>query len=527
MASVTFPTSLGGSGITVSDDANPNTGLANGGHRTRFVPALQGAVAMAGYTAQYAAKIDQAASDADRAENARGYVEAVAEAYEVNILEPFKQQATLVSDFATHNFRLYDGQRINRVADTDIWTIQRTSTGSYLDAAGNLRTASIGEPRYTYDPRTGAESGLLMEDARQNFLLHSEDWTAGSFGNGWRTGSTYFASLVDSDHPQRPDVPVTYYGPNSGVQSFVNACTQQVLPSLSGPGDYFINQDFKAIGDTTHVRFLPLAADGDGLDTIGGVLSLTGAGGVLTENFTPGGAFESQELGSYPLGNGWYRCWIKFKTTRLITQFRATRAFPYVGSSALVGDGVSGLQGTMAQLIIGQSETSYIPTSTSTVTRARDFISVPDVSHLIPRRGFTAYAEFYQYPYENIPSFPFTIGTNVDNYIGPYVNSGGAGSSTFAAYNGQSFAFSHTAIALQFNQRVRVAVSVDNDGVITTAVNGQSVTFNAGGFQLPANAKLQLNERFFGFVAPRVEYRDVFLLPQFTAAAALEALTAI
>lgn len=40
MASVTFPTNVGGDGSTVSDDANATTGLANGGHRTRFVPAL-------------------------------------------------------------------------------------------------------------------------------------------------------------------------------------------------------------------------------------------------------------------------------------------------------------------------------------------------------------------------------------------------------------------------------------------------------------------------------------------------------
>ena len=40
MATVTFPTNLGGDGTTVTDDANVNTGLANGGHRVRFVPSL-------------------------------------------------------------------------------------------------------------------------------------------------------------------------------------------------------------------------------------------------------------------------------------------------------------------------------------------------------------------------------------------------------------------------------------------------------------------------------------------------------
>jgi hypothetical protein len=47
MASVTFPVTVGGNGSTVSDDSNASTGLANGGHRTRFVPALQQMVAVA------------------------------------------------------------------------------------------------------------------------------------------------------------------------------------------------------------------------------------------------------------------------------------------------------------------------------------------------------------------------------------------------------------------------------------------------------------------------------------------------
>jgi hypothetical protein len=47
MASVTFPAGVGGDGSTVTDDANPTTGLANGGHRTRFVPALSQMVAVA------------------------------------------------------------------------------------------------------------------------------------------------------------------------------------------------------------------------------------------------------------------------------------------------------------------------------------------------------------------------------------------------------------------------------------------------------------------------------------------------
>lgn len=49
MASVTFPVNIGGDGSTVSDDSNVSTGLANGGHRTRFVPACGQVVAMGAF----------------------------------------------------------------------------------------------------------------------------------------------------------------------------------------------------------------------------------------------------------------------------------------------------------------------------------------------------------------------------------------------------------------------------------------------------------------------------------------------
>lgn len=45
--SVTFPVELGGSGQTITDDSHPDTGLGQGGHLVRFIPALQGGVDMA------------------------------------------------------------------------------------------------------------------------------------------------------------------------------------------------------------------------------------------------------------------------------------------------------------------------------------------------------------------------------------------------------------------------------------------------------------------------------------------------
>jgi hypothetical protein len=63
MASVTFPDELGGNETTVTDDANPVTGLAGGGHRTRLVPALAQFVAVAANViAQCVAQVAAAAA---------------------------------------------------------------------------------------------------------------------------------------------------------------------------------------------------------------------------------------------------------------------------------------------------------------------------------------------------------------------------------------------------------------------------------------------------------------------------------
>lgn len=63
MASVYFDPELGGDGSTVTDDADPSTGLANGGHRARFVPALSQAVAMASTAKGRAAAANQSAQE--------------------------------------------------------------------------------------------------------------------------------------------------------------------------------------------------------------------------------------------------------------------------------------------------------------------------------------------------------------------------------------------------------------------------------------------------------------------------------
>ena len=53
MASVTFPSSLGGDDSTITDDDNATTGLMNGGATIRLVPMISQLVAVCSWTVNY------------------------------------------------------------------------------------------------------------------------------------------------------------------------------------------------------------------------------------------------------------------------------------------------------------------------------------------------------------------------------------------------------------------------------------------------------------------------------------------
>ena len=73
MAQAQFDNTVGGDNSIVSDDASPTTGLANGGHRTRLVPAFSQFVAIASWVKNRALDVlgykDAAAASATTAGN--------------------------------------------------------------------------------------------------------------------------------------------------------------------------------------------------------------------------------------------------------------------------------------------------------------------------------------------------------------------------------------------------------------------------------------------------------------------------
>ena len=77
---VYFDPAVGGSGLTVTDDGNPTTGLDNDRHRARFVPALAQVVAVAQHVVDTASGIGDDVIAAQQAVvDAQGYAQDAAQ----------------------------------------------------------------------------------------------------------------------------------------------------------------------------------------------------------------------------------------------------------------------------------------------------------------------------------------------------------------------------------------------------------------------------------------------------------------
>ena len=294
----------------------------------------------------------------------------------------------------------FDGTALEFVS-----SVRAGTTATYFDANGILRTAAANELRWDHDPLTGAARGALIEAAATNLMRQSDTWTAAP----WAVGGAYFRRMEAGDHPNLlPGKPVCRYGPTSGNTSFSTNLVRQERSETFAPGWYSTYADFKAVGAATSVRILHVPILTADTGQIGGIIDLT-TGAVIADNMASGNTFGPvRQFYSVPLGNGWFRVVIVFEVVREFSRLN-WRAFPYIATSQLVGDGSSGLLATMAQFEAGATPTSYVPTTTAAVTRAADQVSfqapILSTARFTFDDGSTAT--------RSVPSGAFTIPTNL------------------------------------------------------------------------------------------------------------------
>jgi hypothetical protein len=234
----------------------------------------------------------------------------------------------------------------------------RASTATYYNASGILQTAAIDVVRVNYDPATLEPEGILIEDAATNLLTYSEQF--------------------DNVIWQKSNTSVTA----NGTTAQDGTLTMDKLIENTATGGHYCHVTRTATNETTTFSVFAKAGERTKIALImSNFVSFSvaaafdlGLGTVISVS-APNADYSSLSASIIHLGGGIYRC--IFTTTKnsvnstnnpQISLLNATDAINYTG------DGVSGLYIWGAQLEIGESASSYIPTVATTVTRAADML---------------------------------------------------------------------------------------------------------------------------------------------------------
>jgi hypothetical protein len=273
---------------------------------------------------------------------------------------------------------------IDTLTGRNLITFSRSSTATYVGADGLIKTAASGAARFDHNPSTGESLGLLVEEARTNNVISSENFGTGTLNspagltvinnsavapNGSMTACLLQESALDEVRYLQSSTPNLWITSTKTATIYVKAAgrTRCIFGGGAGNSRANINVD------------------------------LTNGTYIYSINVT---YWSNVNFSVTSVGGGWWRLQVTglstrgadylyvMPTTRTTEQIQPTAGAP--SGNSYQGDGTSGIYVWGAQLETGSFPTSYIPTTGSTVTRAADVATVSNTgSSIFPTSAFT------------------------------------------------------------------------------------------------------------------------------------------
>lgn len=287
----------------------------------------------------------------------------------------FESASLVVTPNGTKASKLYAVKPVDGSGDL---TVTRATTATRVNSAGLIESVAVNVPRLDYS--NGTCPSILVEPQRTNVFKNSEDFSNASFYKINTTITTN--SIVSPDGNTTADL--------CSYTSSTNVLSTQGINSNNS--DYTISIFAKkGTGNILRIRetfYFGISAVFN-LD-LGTVISGTGK----IENY----------------GNGWYRCSISksYLNTQTIIEW-----------SFDSNENINNLYLWGVQCEAGSYATSYIPTTSASVTRNADVISKTGISSLI---GQTEGTMFFDLNLNSRISYNYIfLLTNFSKYISIFI----------------------------------------------------------------------------------------------------------
>ena len=259
---------------------------------------------------------------------------------------------------------------------------QSATVGEYIPTTSAINSA----PRFDHNPTTGESLGLMVEEARTNLVLRSEEFDNASWA---KVRSTVTANaIIAPDGASTADFIQQSAGQtNAGVVTVTAVVTTPVLSIFAKAG--------------TKSR-ISLLTDASGNSETWFDLA----------NGTVGTKGSNHAANIVNFGNGWHRCSV---ASTVISAFASIYLADTNGSRVVTDSGGVYLWG--AQLEAGALATSYIPTTTATVTRAADVASITgtNFSSWYNQTEGTVFTEYRDPGVSGTNRTPFAISDGTGN----------------------------------------------------------------------------------------------------------------
>jgi len=251
----------------------------------------------------------------------------------------------------------------NDLTPFEVWGAQlerHTSARTYIPTT----TAQVFGARFDHNPVTLASRGLLIEESRTNSFTRSDDFNNADWVKQGTTISSNVATSPDGATTADRLVEDTSNGLHLTYQErTITAGSTQTLT-------VFAKADTRSVIRLQIFNSVNSSGVTCGFDLATGEIQ----SGDAASNFVNGsGATASIQA----IGSGWFRCRLTGIVDGISTACRGFARLKGTGSQfSYEGDGTSGVLIWGAQLEAGSFPTSYIPTTTTALTRSADVCSI-------------------------------------------------------------------------------------------------------------------------------------------------------